>query len=73
MTFSFEQLIIDNEIAGMIKRIIRGIEVNDDTLAVELIKKIGPGKDFLSQKHTREYMSTELSRANFFDRRMRDT
>ncbi|NIS68578.1 MAG: [trimethylamine--corrinoid protein] Co-methyltransferase, partial [Proteobacteria bacterium] len=36
VTFSFGQLMIDNEIAGMVKRVVQGIRVADDTLAVEL-------------------------------------
>jgi trimethylamine--corrinoid protein Co-methyltransferase len=71
MTFSFEQLIIDNEMAAMVKRVVQGINVNDDTLAVELIKEVGSGKDFLAQKHTREYMGSEQSKAKLIDRRMR--
>ena len=73
MTFSFEQLLIDNEIAGMVKRVIQGIKVTDETLAVELIKEVGAGGDFLAQKHTREYMSAEQSKVELIDRRMRGT
>lgn len=71
VTFSYAQLVIDNEIAGMCKRVVRGVDVTDDTMAVELIKKVGAGKDFLAQKHTREYMGSEQSKVNFIDRRMR--
>ena len=73
MTFSYEQLLMDNEIAGMVKRVIQGIEINDDTMAVDLIKKVGAGGDFLAQEHTREYMSAEQSRVKMIDRRMRGT
>lgn len=71
VTFSFTQLMIDSEIARMVQRVIQGVEVNDDTLAVEVIKAVGPGKDFLIQNHTMEYMKSEQSRAKVFDRRMR--
>ncbi len=71
VTFSFAQLLIDNEIAGMTKRVVQGIDVSDDTLAVEIIKKVGSGKDFLAQKHTREYMDSEQSKVKLIDRRMR--
>lgn len=71
MTFSFEQLLIDNEMAAMVKRVVEGIKVTDETLAVELIKKVGTGQDFLAQKHTREYMKAEQSKVKLIDRRMR--
>lgn len=71
VTFSFAQLVIDNEIAAMVKRVVQGVRVQDDTLAVELIKKVGSGKDFLAQKHTRQYMGTEQSKVGLLDRRMR--
>ena len=71
VTFSFAQLVIDNEIARMCKRVVQGVQINDDTMAVELIKKVGAGKDFLAQKHTRQYMGPEQSKVKLIDRRMR--
>jgi trimethylamine--corrinoid protein Co-methyltransferase len=71
VTFSFAQLVIDNEIASMVKRVVQGVKINDDLLAVELIKKVGAGKDFLAQKHTRAYMGPEQSKVKLIDRRMR--
>ena len=66
-TFSFTQLVIDNEIAGMVKRVIQGIGVSDETLATDLIKKVGAGRDFLSQRHTLNMMKREQSQAKLFD------
>lgn len=43
---SFEKLVIDNEIAGMAYRFLRGIEVEDRTLALDLLKEVGAGGDF---------------------------
>lgn len=71
VTFSWAQLVIDNEIANMVKRVVQGITISDDLLGVELIKKVGAGKDFLAQKHTRAYMGTEQSKVKLIDRRMR--
>ncbi len=71
VTFSFAQLLIDNEIAGMVKRVVQGIHISDATLGVELIKKVGAGKDFLAEKHTREWMGCEQSKVKLIDRRMR--
>ena len=71
MTFSYEQLIIDNEIAGMINRVLYGIPVNDATLAVDVIHEVGPGGTYLGEDHTLEFMRSESSLANLFDRNNR--
>lgn len=49
---SYEQLLFDHEIAGMTLKIFSGVEVNEETLAVDLIKKVGIGGSYLGQKHT---------------------
>ena len=54
LTISLEQLVIDDEINGMINRIMRGIEVEDDDIAVECIDEVGPGGDFMMEDHTLE-------------------
>ena len=57
MTCSHEQLIMDDEIAGMSRRLARGIEVNADTIAQDLIKEIGPrGTGYLTAGHTLEWL-----------------
>jgi trimethylamine--corrinoid protein Co-methyltransferase len=71
MTLSYEQLLIDREIARMNKRILQGIRVNKDTLAVDLIKRIGPGGNYLAEEHTIQYMRQESSITKLIDRNMR--
>jgi len=53
---SYEQFLLDHEIAKMTITIFRGFEVNEDTLAVDLIKKVGIGGSYLSQMHTMKRM-----------------
>jgi len=53
---SYEQCIIDNEILGAAFKIVKGIEVNKDTLAVDVIKEVGPGGNFLTCEHTLKYL-----------------
>jgi len=76
MTFSFAQLVIDDEIANMVRRVVRGVDVTDTTLAVDVISGVmGSGqasKHFLMEDHTLEYMRVEQQAANFFDRKTRD-
>ncbi len=50
-----EALILDNEIIDFALRFTQGLEVNDDTLAVDVIHKVGPGGIFLGEKHTLEH------------------
>lgn len=56
MTFSLEQLVFDNDIIEMTKSAMRGIPVDELTLGVESIQKVGVGKNFLAHKQTREYI-----------------
>ena len=56
LTISSEQVVIDNEIAGMLRRILGGIEISQETLAVDVISKVGPGQHFLAQKHTLKHV-----------------
>ena len=57
---SYEKFIIDDEMCGMVKRIHRGIEVNEDTLALDVIKEVGPGGHFLDKDHTYNHFRTEF-------------
>jgi trimethylamine--corrinoid protein Co-methyltransferase len=62
MTCSHEQLIMDEEISAMSKRIVRGIQVDDETIAASLVKKIGPGSagdNYLAADHTLKWLRSE--------------
>ena len=52
MTASLSQLVICDEIIGWIKRFTQSIEVNDDTLALDLIDEIGADGQYLAEPHT---------------------
>lgn len=69
MTFSMEQLVIDNDIFSMVKKAMEGIPVSEETLSVESIQKVGVGNNFLALKQTRllvDYPSNPM----LIDRRM---
>lgn len=68
MALSFEQLVADNEMFGAIKRVLRGFTVNDETLAVEVIQKVGARGHFLGEQHTRNFMKTEQFLPDVIDR-----
>ena len=71
MTFSFGQLVIDDEISGMVKRILKGIGVDRELMGVEVIKKVGIGNNFLTERHTIEHLEAEQAQATIIDRRRR--
>ena len=68
MTGSVFQLCAMDEAIGYSRRITRGIEVNDDTLAVDVIHNVGPNGHYLKQKHTRRYYKSEFWYPNLVDR-----
>jgi trimethylamine--corrinoid protein Co-methyltransferase len=72
MTASYDKLVIDNEIIGMVMRAVEGIEVNDETLAFDVLKEVGPGGHFVSNRHTRRHMRSEQYQPQLSDRENRD-
>lgn len=60
MVCSAAQLILGDENIGMAKRFLRGLEVNRETLAREVIEKVGPGGHFLDLDHTYHHFKREL-------------
>jgi trimethylamine--corrinoid protein Co-methyltransferase len=71
ITFDLAQLVWDHEIAEMILHALQGVPVNDTTLAVDIIKEMGIGKDYLSHPSTYEHMRSQ-SQAQLIDRKMRE-
>jgi trimethylamine--corrinoid protein Co-methyltransferase len=66
--WSYEQMLMDCEIFDIVYRMMPGIAVNDETLALETIRAVGPAGNFLAQKHTKKY-ARELWMPKFMDRR----
>jgi trimethylamine--corrinoid protein Co-methyltransferase len=70
LTGSLSMLVMCDEIIGMVERVLRGMEVNEETLAVELIDAVGPGGKFIAEDHTLDHFRREcffpklVSRAN---------
>ena len=69
MGCSFEALFIDNDMLGMVQRGIRGIEVNEETLSIDVIKDValGPGH-YLGHGQTLEKMQSEFLYPKIADR-----
>ncbi len=68
MICSTAQLVLGDENIGMAKHFIRGIEVNRETLAREVIERVGPGGHFLDQDHTYNHFKKELWIPNLMTR-----
>jgi len=68
LIWSFEQMIMDCEIFDIIHKMMEGIVVNKETLAVDIIREVGSGGHFLSQEHTRKHMR-DLWLSTLMDRR----
>ena len=68
MTASLEQLVIDDELCKSMLTSLRGIEISDETLALDIIHKVGPGGHYLAQKHTMNHFMKEQFIPELIDR-----
>ena len=68
VTFSPQQLVIDNELAGSVRAMLNGFEVSPETLGVEVIKSVMPGGSFMAHEHTLSHLRDETSPSRFYDR-----
>ena len=65
---SMEMAVICDDVLGNAIRIIKGVDVSDETLAVDVIKEVGPEGNFLGHKHTLKHIRDELHLPSIFDR-----
>jgi trimethylamine--corrinoid protein Co-methyltransferase len=64
---SYPHMIMEVEIHSIVKRLADGVVVDDETLALDVIKSVGPGGTYLAEKHTRRHMK-EIWRPLVWDR-----
>lgn len=67
-TGSLEMIAMVDEIIGQVKRIVSGITVDEDHLAVDVIDEVGPGGNYLTTKHTMKYFKSEIWYPTLMDR-----
>jgi trimethylamine--corrinoid protein Co-methyltransferase len=67
VTFSPLQLVIDNEIARYVRRAVRGIDVNEETLALDVIEEVGISGHTFDHEHTASHYHNEELLSPFFD------
>jgi trimethylamine--corrinoid protein Co-methyltransferase len=70
---SYDMLVMSNEAIGMAKRILEGVTVTPETLAVDVIERVRPGGHYLTQEHTRRHFKRELWPPTLMDRQHRRT
>jgi trimethylamine--corrinoid protein Co-methyltransferase len=67
-TMSFEQFMLDEEIVGFTKRMLKGIDISQEKIAADVIKAIGPGGSFLGTRHSLKHFKEELWMPQISDR-----
>lgn len=70
--WSYEQMLMDCEIFDIVRKVMQGIVVDDETVALDVIRAVGPGGNFLTHEHTRKYMR-EVWLPKLMDRRSYET
>ncbi len=65
---SHEMVVLSDEVVGMVKRFLAGVRVDDETLALDVIKEVGPGGNFLAHEHTVRHMRQEVWFPKLIDR-----
>jgi trimethylamine--corrinoid protein Co-methyltransferase len=69
---SYEQMVLDNDIVQMVKRVLGGVETSPTYLAVEAIQRVGPGGHYLEDEHTLQFMRSEYINPRLSDRQNRE-
>ena len=68
MTSSLESIMLCAEGAGMARRLLRGPEVDDASLALDVIEEVGPGGNFVSEEHTADHCREMIMVPNLLNR-----
>jgi trimethylamine--corrinoid protein Co-methyltransferase len=71
LTMSYEKLVLDDEVAGAVKRLLRGIRADTESLALELIRQVGPTGSYISRPHTLKHFREEHHTPLLFNRESR--
>jgi trimethylamine--corrinoid protein Co-methyltransferase len=71
MTASYQMLVAMDEVAGLVKRFMQGVEITEETIALDVIDRVGPGGHFLDDAHTFQHFRENWI-PKLFDRSPRD-
>ena len=67
-----ELAVIDNDLIGMVKRSLNGIEITDETLALDVIKQVGPGGSYIMESHTFDHFRDEVYISDIVNQQTRE-
>jgi trimethylamine---corrinoid protein Co-methyltransferase len=70
-TLSYEKMVVDNDSVGMVLRAVKGVEVNEETIAANIVAEVGPAGHFLDHPHTVEHVRNEFYFPTLSDRQQR--
>jgi len=68
LTCSYEMIVVCDEVIGFVRRLMRGIDLSPESLALDVIHQVGPGGDYLRHPHTRDHFR-QVWYPRVFDRR----
>jgi trimethylamine--corrinoid protein Co-methyltransferase len=68
LAFSYEKFVLDDEMCGMVRRLQAGITIDPETLAYDVVSKVGPGGNYLMEMHTVKRCRKEFWRPAVCDR-----
>jgi len=71
-TYSLEKLVADHEICCFVKKLLQGVNISKETLALEIIKDVGAGGNFLTHQHTLNWFKKEYFFSTIFDHQGRE-
>ena len=67
---ALESIVICDDLVGYARKIAGGIEVNDETLALDVVDAVGPGGNYLMEEHTLKYFKKETWYPALFERKI---
>ena len=65
LTFDYAKMVIDHEMFRYIRKIIEGVRINEETLALDVIDQVGPGGNYLTHDHTFDHMRSSSTAGLF--------
>ena len=69
LTSSFEMVLLGNELIAMARRLKKGFQLNEETLGLDVIDRVGPGGSFIDAEHTLKHFKEEIWYPSMMDRR----
>jgi trimethylamine--corrinoid protein Co-methyltransferase len=73
MTASFEEAVISNELHSVVRTVVDGFEVTDETLGADAISRVGIGGNYLTDPHTMKYLRSKRHDSPFMKAKTGDT